>query len=154
MCVRSLGNIVGASPPLCVHSIANTVGASPPRVCPFIGRQSSLDPSILPTRFAAFLRYKLIFWILVPYLCGLKVMFCILGSTTNFKNFGFWYPLPRGLGVGIKNRNSNFSKFLFLILEKVKKFHICMCMCSHLKSARQYLKRVCQNDPPPWKGKG
>ena len=49
MCVRSLGYIVGASPPLCVHSIANTVGASPPRVCPFIGRQSSLDPCMLPT---------------------------------------------------------------------------------------------------------
>ena len=29
MCVRSLGYIVGASPPLCLHSIANTVGASP-----------------------------------------------------------------------------------------------------------------------------
>ena len=49
MCVRSLGYIVGASPPLCVHSIGNTVGASPPRVCPFIGRQSSLDPCMLPT---------------------------------------------------------------------------------------------------------
>ena len=37
MCVRSLGYIVGASPPLCVRSIGNTVGASSPRVCPFVG---------------------------------------------------------------------------------------------------------------------
>ena len=29
MCVRLLGYIVGASPPLCVRSIGNTVGASP-----------------------------------------------------------------------------------------------------------------------------
>ena len=49
MCVRSLGYIVGASPPLCFRSIGNTVGASTPRVCPFIGRQSSLDPCMLPT---------------------------------------------------------------------------------------------------------
>ena len=35
MCVRALGYIVGASPPLCVCSIGNTVGASPPRMCPF-----------------------------------------------------------------------------------------------------------------------
>ena len=38
MCVRSLGYIVGASPPLCVHSI---------------GRQSSLDPCMLPTPLCA-----------------------------------------------------------------------------------------------------
>ena len=37
MCVRSLGYIVDASPPLCVRSIGNTVGASPPHVCPFVG---------------------------------------------------------------------------------------------------------------------
>ena len=49
MCVRSLGYIVGASPPVCVCSIGNTVGASPPCVGPFIGRQSSLDPCMLPT---------------------------------------------------------------------------------------------------------
>ena len=49
VCVRLLGYIVGASPPLCVRSIGNTVGASPPCVCPFIGRQSSLDLCMLPT---------------------------------------------------------------------------------------------------------
>ena len=64
MCVRSLGYIVGASPPLCVHSIANTVSASPPRVCPFIGRQSSLDPWMLPTP-----------------LCGIFFIFVSTGTT-------------------------------------------------------------------------
>ena len=49
MCVCSLGYIVGASPPLCVCSIGNTVGVSNPHVCPFCGRQSSLDPCMLPT---------------------------------------------------------------------------------------------------------
>ena len=49
ICVHLLSYIMGASPPLCVRSIGNTVGASPPRVCPFIGRQSSLDPCMLPT---------------------------------------------------------------------------------------------------------
>ena len=51
MRARSLGYIVGVSPPLCVRSIGNTVGASPPRVCPLIGRQSLLDPCMLPTPF-------------------------------------------------------------------------------------------------------
>ena len=36
-------------PSVCVRSIDNTVGASRPRACPFIGRQSSLDPCMLPT---------------------------------------------------------------------------------------------------------
>ena len=39
-------------PPLCplsVRSIGNIVGASPPRVCPLIGRQSLLDRCMLPT---------------------------------------------------------------------------------------------------------
>ena len=71
MCVRSLGYIVGASPPpvkicvsvrwvtlwvrpppwenMCVCSLGYIVGASPPRVCPFIGIQSLLDPCMLPT---------------------------------------------------------------------------------------------------------
>ena len=52
MCVRLLDYIVGASPPfenMCVRSLGYIVGASPPRVCPFIGRQSSLDPRMLPT---------------------------------------------------------------------------------------------------------
>ena len=54
MCVRSLGYIVGASPPsvniyMCVHLLGYIMGASPPCVCPFIGRQSSLDPCMLPT---------------------------------------------------------------------------------------------------------
>ena len=34
---------------LCVRSLGYIVGASPPRVCPFIGRQSLLDPCMLPT---------------------------------------------------------------------------------------------------------
>ena len=49
LCVYSLGYIVGAYPPLCVCSIGNTVGACPPQVCSFIGRQSLLDPCMLPT---------------------------------------------------------------------------------------------------------
>ena len=47
--IRWVTLFVGASPPLCVRSFGNTVGVSPPRVCPFIGRQSSLDPCMLPT---------------------------------------------------------------------------------------------------------
>ena len=50
LCVRSLGYIVVASPPLCVLSFGNTVGASPPRVCPFIGRQSSLHTAFSALR--------------------------------------------------------------------------------------------------------
>ena len=34
---------------MCVCSLGYIVGASPPRVCPFIGRQSLLDPCMLPT---------------------------------------------------------------------------------------------------------
>ena len=49
LCVRLFGYIVGASPPLCVRSLGYIVGASPPRICPLIGRQSSLDPCMLPT---------------------------------------------------------------------------------------------------------
>ena len=48
MCVHSLGYIGGASSPLRFRSIANTVGAPTPPVCPFIGRQSSLDHCMLP----------------------------------------------------------------------------------------------------------
>ena len=44
MCVGSLDYIVGPFPPLCFHSIGKTVT---PRVCPFIGRPSSLDPFML-----------------------------------------------------------------------------------------------------------
>ena len=46
LCVRLLGYIVGASPPLCVHLIGKTVGAIPPRVCPYIGTQSLLDDDL------------------------------------------------------------------------------------------------------------
>ena len=71
LCVRSLDYIVGASPPvkicvsvhwvtlwvrppplceyMCVRLLGYIVGVSPPRVCPFIGRQSSMDPCMLPT---------------------------------------------------------------------------------------------------------
>ena len=48
LCVRSLGYIGGASSPLRFRSITNTVGAPTPPVCPFIGRQSSLDHCMLP----------------------------------------------------------------------------------------------------------
>ena len=53
MCVRSLGYIVGVSPPLCVHSIANTVGASP-LVCVL----SSLDPCMLPTPLCGIFKHS------------------------------------------------------------------------------------------------
>ena len=53
ICVRSLGFIVGATPPLfenmCVRSLGYIVGVSPPGVSPFIGKQSLLDPCMLPT---------------------------------------------------------------------------------------------------------
>ena len=57
LCVRSLGYIVGASPPPCVRSIGNTGGAYPPHVGPFIGRQSSLDPCMLPTLLCCILYF-------------------------------------------------------------------------------------------------
>ena len=64
LCVRSLGYIVGASPPpcenMCVRLLGYIVGASPPCVCPFIGRQSSLDPCMLPTPLCGIFYMKLL----------------------------------------------------------------------------------------------
>ena len=48
-------------------------------------------------------------------------MFSHLGSMTNFENFHFLVPPPRG--VGVKNFNSKFDQNLvFLSLGKVKNF--------------------------------
>ena len=52
---NSLGYIVGASPPLCVRSIDNTVGASPPHVCPLIG---SLHAAYSALRHFYIITYK------------------------------------------------------------------------------------------------
>ena len=41
---------------MCVRSLGYIVGASPPRVCPFIGRQSLLDPCMLPTLLCGIFR--------------------------------------------------------------------------------------------------
>ena len=53
--VRLLASFVCLSKKnLCVRSLGYIVGASPPRVCPFIGRQSSLDPCMPPTPLSEF----------------------------------------------------------------------------------------------------
>ena len=51
-----------------------------------------------------------------------------LGSMTNFENFHFLVPPPRG--VGVKNSNSKFAQNLvFQYLGKAKKFKMKISLC-------------------------
>merc|ERR1711942_425816 len=74
-------------PPLCeyifVCSLGYIVGASPPRVCPFIGRHSSLDPCMLPTPLCGI--FKLRLGALIPRSVGLSVCLSVGLSSKNYK---------------------------------------------------------------------
>ena len=102
-CVRSLGAIVGASPPLCeymfVCSLGYIVGASPPRVCPFIGRHSSLDPCMLPTPLCGI--FKLRLGALIPRSVGLSVCLSV------------------GLSVGLSSKNYKKNIKLYKTLQNL-----------------------------------
>ena len=91
-CVCSLGAIVGASPPLCeymfVCSLGYIVGASPPRVCPFIGRQCSLDPSMLPTPLCGIFFNHICHWLSGQCQCYGWCMYVCFPKITDDKIVG------------------------------------------------------------------
>merc|ERR1712081_53248 len=133
LCVRSLGYIVGASPPLCVHSIGNTVGASPPPcMCPFIGRQSSLDPCMLPTPlYGLFMVRRRTILNSVSGLVGWLVCF-----NTNFKTSNLC------LNDQAYNCLIHFSSSLCIIHQASCIMHHASCIMHHASKTTSKMKTV------------
>ena len=130
ICVSVCWVTLWVRPPLCetmcVRSLGNIVGASPPRVCHFIRRQSSLNPCMLPTPLCGI--FLFVFSIEASLIMQrASCISCIIHNSCNF-----WTTQHSPQGGKLSGCPENSSQWNGLLEENREKKRLKGALCQWL----------------------